>query len=202
MRLDVHGPLRQLQHPSEGNELLPHRARLSRPRRSARRARSRCPERRCADIDACNAVLDAGERNVCWQDLDKKSMEEIVPWVPYLDATNRDVISEVSRRLRIRPVLGRDGLGAGRRRPVEARLGGKVGTESRPSRGGSPVLESDLAVRRKRESGGSGWAVGDQAPSLGRSRHPGRDADHVHDLLRHAAGQPRSGLPASSRRRS
>jgi peptide/nickel transport system substrate-binding protein len=47
-----------------------------------------------ADIDACNAIQDAGERNVCWQDLDKKLMEEIVPWVPYLDATNRDVISE------------------------------------------------------------------------------------------------------------
>jgi peptide/nickel transport system substrate-binding protein len=47
-----------------------------------------------AEIDDCNAVLDAGERNVCWQGLDKKLMEEIVPWVPYLDATNRDVISE------------------------------------------------------------------------------------------------------------
>ena len=47
-----------------------------------------------ADIDACNAILDADERNVCWQDLDKKLMEEVVPWVPYLDATNRDVISE------------------------------------------------------------------------------------------------------------
>jgi peptide/nickel transport system substrate-binding protein len=47
-----------------------------------------------ADIDDCNAVLDADERNVCWQDVDKKLMEEIVPWVPYLDATNRDVISE------------------------------------------------------------------------------------------------------------
>ena len=47
-----------------------------------------------ADIDACNAILDTGERNVCWQDLDKKLMEEVVPWVPYLDATNRDVISD------------------------------------------------------------------------------------------------------------
>jgi peptide/nickel transport system substrate-binding protein len=47
-----------------------------------------------ADIDACNEILDAGERNVCWQELDQKLMEEVVPWVPYLDATNRDVISE------------------------------------------------------------------------------------------------------------
>jgi peptide/nickel transport system substrate-binding protein len=46
------------------------------------------------DIDACNAILDAGERNVCWQELDRKLMEEVVPWVPYLDATNRDVISD------------------------------------------------------------------------------------------------------------
>jgi ABC-type oligopeptide transport system substrate-binding subunit len=47
-----------------------------------------------ADIDECNAILDADERNVCWQELDRKLMEEIVPWVPYLDATNRDVVSE------------------------------------------------------------------------------------------------------------
>ena len=37
---------------------------------------------------------ETSERNVCWQDLDKKLMEEIVPWVPYLDATNVDVISD------------------------------------------------------------------------------------------------------------
>jgi peptide/nickel transport system substrate-binding protein len=44
-----------------------------------------------ADIDRCNE-LTGDERMTCWQDLDKKLMEEVVPWVPYLDATNVDVI--------------------------------------------------------------------------------------------------------------
>jgi peptide/nickel transport system substrate-binding protein len=44
-----------------------------------------------ADIDACNKALDE-ERTQCWEDLDKKLMEEVIPWVPYLDATNEDVI--------------------------------------------------------------------------------------------------------------
>jgi peptide/nickel transport system substrate-binding protein len=44
-----------------------------------------------ADINACNALL-GDERATCWQDLDKKLMEQIVPWVPYLDATNVDII--------------------------------------------------------------------------------------------------------------
>lgn len=47
-----------------------------------------------ADIDACNEVLDPDERLTCWADLDRKLMEEVVPWVPYLDATNVDIISE------------------------------------------------------------------------------------------------------------
>ena len=32
-------------------------------------------------------VLDPDERITCWGDLDKKLMEEVVPWVPYLDAS-------------------------------------------------------------------------------------------------------------------
>jgi peptide/nickel transport system substrate-binding protein len=44
-----------------------------------------------ADIDKCNELLD-DERLTCWQDLDKKLMEEVVPWVPYLDASNVDII--------------------------------------------------------------------------------------------------------------
>ena len=44
-----------------------------------------------ADIDRCNKLL-GDERMTCWQDLDKKLMEQIVPWVPYLDATNVDII--------------------------------------------------------------------------------------------------------------
>ena len=45
-------------------------------------------------IDACNATIDDGERAVCWQDLDKDLMENVVPWVPYLDANADFVISE------------------------------------------------------------------------------------------------------------
>jgi peptide/nickel transport system substrate-binding protein len=39
------------------------------------------------DVDACVATVDEAERLTCWADLDKKLMEEVVPWVPYLDAT-------------------------------------------------------------------------------------------------------------------
>jgi peptide/nickel transport system substrate-binding protein len=38
------------------------------------------------DIEKC-IPLQGDERVQCWADLDKKVMEEIVPWVPYLDAT-------------------------------------------------------------------------------------------------------------------
>jgi peptide/nickel transport system substrate-binding protein len=44
-----------------------------------------------ADIDKCTALLDE-ERMTCWQNLDKKIMEQIVPWVPYLDAKNVGII--------------------------------------------------------------------------------------------------------------
>jgi len=44
-----------------------------------------------ADIARCNELL-GDERMTCWQDLDKKIMEQVVPWVPYLDATNVDII--------------------------------------------------------------------------------------------------------------
>ena len=47
-----------------------------------------------SDIAACNKLELGDERLTCWEDLDKKLMEEVVPWVPYLDATNRDVISD------------------------------------------------------------------------------------------------------------
>ncbi len=45
-----------------------------------------------ADIDACNAIPVGDERVTCWGDFDKKLMEEVVPWVPYLDAINVDII--------------------------------------------------------------------------------------------------------------
>jgi peptide/nickel transport system substrate-binding protein len=44
-------------------------------------------------IDECQALLGQ-ERVDCWIELDKTVTEEIVPWVPYLWATNPDVTSE------------------------------------------------------------------------------------------------------------
>ncbi|HWB56207.1 MAG TPA: ABC transporter substrate-binding protein [Gaiellaceae bacterium] len=46
-----------------------------------------------ADIDACIAIEDATERTNCWGDLDKKVMEEIVPWVPWIWRNNTNTIS-------------------------------------------------------------------------------------------------------------
>jgi peptide/nickel transport system substrate-binding protein len=45
-------------------------------------------------IDACVETEDDDERLQCWAELDQTLMEEVVPWVPYLDATNIDVSSE------------------------------------------------------------------------------------------------------------
>ena len=45
------------------------------------------------DIANCTELLD-DERLQCWMDLDKKLMEEVVPWVPYLDQYADFVISD------------------------------------------------------------------------------------------------------------
>jgi peptide/nickel transport system substrate-binding protein len=45
------------------------------------------------DIDACTA-LAGQERTDCWIELDKKLMEEVVPWVPYLWSNNNTIIAE------------------------------------------------------------------------------------------------------------
>jgi peptide/nickel transport system substrate-binding protein len=45
------------------------------------------------DIDRCQALVDQ-ERVDCWIALDKKVMEEVVPMVPYLWATNPDIVSD------------------------------------------------------------------------------------------------------------
>ena len=39
-------------------------------------------------IDECYAVPQGDERITCWADLDRQLMEEVVPWVPYLDANH------------------------------------------------------------------------------------------------------------------
>lgn len=46
-----------------------------------------------ADIDRC-IPLTGEERTDCYIALDKKVMEEVVPWVPYLDATNVSLVGE------------------------------------------------------------------------------------------------------------
>ena len=46
-----------------------------------------------ADIDRCSVLL-GDERVQCWADLDSKLMEEVVPWVPYLNETHADVVSD------------------------------------------------------------------------------------------------------------
>lgn len=46
-----------------------------------------------ADISNCATKL-AAERATCWADLDKKMMNEYVPWIPYLWANNISVISD------------------------------------------------------------------------------------------------------------
>jgi peptide/nickel transport system substrate-binding protein len=42
-------------------------------------------------IDACNKET-GDKRQSCWEDLDKYLMENVVPWVPYLDASNVTVV--------------------------------------------------------------------------------------------------------------
>jgi peptide/nickel transport system substrate-binding protein len=45
-----------------------------------------------ADIDKC-VPLTGQERTNCWIALDKKLMTTVVPWVPYLDVANTDLLS-------------------------------------------------------------------------------------------------------------
>ena len=45
-----------------------------------------------ADIDRCIAIGDDDERLSCWGDLDKKIMEEIVPWIPFIWRNNTTII--------------------------------------------------------------------------------------------------------------
>jgi peptide/nickel transport system substrate-binding protein len=46
-----------------------------------------------ADFEECNALLDE-ERRACWVEFDKKVMEEVVPWVPYLWATAFTIVGD------------------------------------------------------------------------------------------------------------
>lgn len=43
------------------------------------------------DIDRCNA-LTGPDRRSCWVTLDRRITEDVVPWIPYLDASNLDLL--------------------------------------------------------------------------------------------------------------
>jgi peptide/nickel transport system substrate-binding protein len=58
------------------------------------------------DIDACQDVTDAEERVDCWVGIDQKLMEEVVPWVPYLDANNITVTSDAVTKWEFDPFAG------------------------------------------------------------------------------------------------
>jgi peptide/nickel transport system substrate-binding protein len=45
------------------------------------------------DIDACIAIGDDAERTTCWGNLDKKVMEEVVPWIPWIWRNYTNTIS-------------------------------------------------------------------------------------------------------------
>lgn len=47
-----------------------------------------------ADMDACVAIEPGPAYNACWAELDKKLMEEIVPWVPYRWASANIIIAD------------------------------------------------------------------------------------------------------------
>jgi peptide/nickel transport system substrate-binding protein len=50
------------------------------------------------DIDNCIGIADATERFSCWGDLDKKLMEEVVPWIPWLWRNYSNTISDAVTR--------------------------------------------------------------------------------------------------------
>ena len=69
-----------------------------------------------ADIDKCNADARTTSGRTCWEDLDKKLMEKVVPWVPYLVRQRRSRHRPGRDEVRVRPVLRHTGLLADRRR--------------------------------------------------------------------------------------
>ena len=161
-RRDLHGPLRLAQHPG-GGQLEP----LARGahRRAGEQARGRGHRRGRAQRRRrhrrCN-VLRGDERTQCWADLDKKLMEEVVPWVPYLDATPTSVRAPRSP-VRVRPVLCR-------RRPTRTSRSTRRSSRNRKKdRGGPPVSGrpptrfGSWQAKGRREAvhrpDGSGWVV-------------------------------------------
>ena len=55
------------------------------------------PERRHATSTACSRASSAQDRTDCWENLDKKLMTKVVPWVPYLWSNNVLITARTSR---------------------------------------------------------------------------------------------------------
>ncbi|MCZ7537960.1 MAG: hypothetical protein M5T61_19850, partial [Acidimicrobiia bacterium] len=72
-----------------------------------------------ADIDACTELI-GDERVGCWADLDRKLMEEVVPWVPYPVGERHGHPRAGGDAVRVRPVHGRGRARARRGRSVRA----------------------------------------------------------------------------------
>ena len=47
-----------------------------------------------ADIDRCNAVADPAERLSCWGEVVVKTMEEAVPWIPYIWRNQTSILAD------------------------------------------------------------------------------------------------------------
>jgi peptide/nickel transport system substrate-binding protein len=63
-----------------------------------------------ADIDACAAIPAGDERVQCWAELDRKVMEEVVPWIPYLFTNGRDIIGPAVTKYEFDQFSGLAGL--------------------------------------------------------------------------------------------
>ena len=67
------------------------------------------PERRRATspLQPTQATAEGtNARIACWASLDRKLMTQVVPWVPYLSASNINVIRPEGHEVELRPVLG------------------------------------------------------------------------------------------------
>ena len=58
-----------------------------------------------ADIDECSKLTDE-DRLTCWQELDKKLMEEVVPWIPYLNENAVDIIGPAVTKFEVDQFAG------------------------------------------------------------------------------------------------
>ena len=74
----------------------------------------------------------ARHRTTCWENLDKKLMTQVVPWVPYLWSNNVTIVGPNGHALELRPVQRRHRLLAGVGQAVTRHTTG-VGRDARPT---------------------------------------------------------------------